>query len=86
MVVPVADEEPPAVGVPDEDISSNVAVFDGQHHKSLTLFHVPWCTICCRVRTMYDPHPAVLCDESFGAVANVECDYAEIKMTEDPQH
>ena len=45
--------------------------------------HVPWCTICCRARTIDDAHHVVTHEESVDSLPNNLCDYAEIKMKGD---
>ena len=52
--------------------------------RNLTqVLHVPWRTICCRARTIDDPHPAVIRGESFVALPKIECCQGEIKMKRD---
>ena len=43
----------------------------------------PWCTICCRARTVDDPHHVVTHDESVASLPKNVCDHAEIKMKGD---
>ena len=44
---------------------------------------VPWCTICCRARTIDDAHHVVIHDESVDSLPKIVYDYAEIKMKGD---
>ena len=56
---------------------------DRRRHELSHLPHVPWCTICCRARTIDDPHHAVTHDESIDSLPKIVGDYAEIKMKRD---
>ena len=52
-------------------------------HGLSHLPHVPWCTICCRARTIDNAHHAVVHKESVDSLPKIVCDYAEIKMKGD---
>ena len=54
-----------------------------RRHELSHLPHVPWWTICCRVRTIDDAHNVVIHEESIDSLPKVVCDYAEIKMKGD---
>ena len=45
--------------------------------------HVPWCTICCRARTIDDAHHVVIHEESVDSLPKIACDHAEIMMKGD---
>ena len=45
--------------------------------------HVPWCTICCRARTIDDAHHVVIHEESVDSLPKILFDHAEIKMKGD---
>ena len=42
--------------------------------------HVPWCTICCRARTIDDAHHVVIHEDSVDSLPKIVCDYTETKM------
>ena len=54
-----------------------------RRHELSHLPHVPWCTICCRARTIDDAHHVVIHEESVDSLPKIVCDYAEIKMKGD---
>ena len=54
-----------------------------ERHELSHLPHVPWCTICCRARTIDDAHHVVIHEESVDSFSKILCDYAEIKMKGD---
>ncbi len=47
------------------------------------LLHAPWCTICCRARTIDDPCHVVTHDESVDSLPKIVCGCAELKMKGD---
>ena len=51
--------------------------------NSSHLPHVPWCTICCRARTIDDAHHVVIHEESVDSLPKIVCDCPEIKMKGD---
>ena len=44
-----------------------------RRHELSRLPNVPWCTICCRARTIDDAHHVVIHDESVVSFPNVVC-------------
>ena len=54
-----------------------------RRHELRHLPHVPWCTICCRARTIDDAHHVVIHQESVDSLSKIVRDYAEIKMKGD---
>ena len=40
-----------------------------RRHELSHLPHVPWCTICCRARTIDDAHHVVIHEESVDSLA-----------------
>ena len=54
-----------------------------RRHELSHLPHVPWCTICCRARTIDDAHHVVIHEESVDSLPKIVRDYAEIKMKGD---
>ena len=51
-----------------------------RRHDLSHLPHVPWCTICCRARTIDDAHHVVIHEESVDSIPKIVC---EIKMKGD---
>ena len=54
-----------------------------RRHELSHLPPVPWCTFCCRARTVEDPHHVVIHDESVDSLPKIVCDYVEIKKKGD---
>ena len=44
-----------------------------RRHELSHLPHVPWCTICCRARTMDDAHHVVIHEESVESLPKIVC-------------
>ena len=44
-----------------------------RRHELSHLPHVPWYTICCRARTVDDPHQIVTHDVSVDSLPNIVC-------------
>ena len=47
-----------------------------RRHELSHLSHVPWRTICCRARTIDDPHRVVIHEESVDSLPTIVRDYA----------
>ena len=54
-----------------------------RRHELSHLPYVPWCTICCRARTIDDAHHVVIHEESVDSFPKIVCDKTEIKMKGD---
>ena len=79
-------EAPPILvleGAREVHRSKHPSEADRRRHKLGHLVHVLWCTICCRVRTMNDPHHVVTHDESVDSLQKSVCGYVEVKMKGD---
>ena len=57
--------------------------FERRRHELSHLPHVPWCTICCRARSIDNAHHVEIHEESVDSLPKIVCDYAEIKMKRD---
>ena len=75
---------PSAVESQNEDMGNleNIADYDvpRRRHNLTHLPLVPWCTICCKARTMDDRHPVILHDHSINALPEILYGCAEIKI------
>ena len=63
--------------------SQQLSEADRLRHESSHLLDVPWCTTCCRARTVDDPHHVVTHDESVDTLPKIVCMYADMKMKGD---
>ena len=84
-VVPIADEEMRDSRNVSECEAAQIppAESERRRHELSPFPHVPWCTICCRARTIDDAHHVVIHEESVDSLPKIVCGYAEIKMKGD---
>ena len=70
-----APQIPVLEGAREVNRSKQPTESERRRHELSQLPHVPWCTICCRARTLDDPH-VVIHEESVDSLPKIVCDYA----------
>ena len=78
-----APQIPVLEGAREVNRSKQPTESERRRHELNHLPHVPWCTICCRARTIDDAHHVVIHEESVDSLPKMVCDYAEINMKGD---
>ena len=73
----------PVLGAREVNRSKQPTESERRRYELSHLPHVPWCTMCCRARTIDDAHHVVIHQESVDSLPKIVCDYADIKMTGD---
>ena len=77
-----AAQTPVLGGAREANRSKQPTESERRRHELSHLPHVPWCTICCRARTIDDAHHVVH-EQSVDPLPKIVCDYAETKMKGD---
>ena len=78
-----AAETPVLGGAREVNRSKQPTESERRRHELSHLPHVPWCTICCRARTIDDAHHVVIHEESVVSLPKIVCGYSEINMKGD---
>ena len=71
-----APQIPVLEGAREVNRSKQPTESERRRHELSHLPHVPWCTICCRARTIDDAHHVVIHEESVDSLPKIVCDYA----------
>ena len=67
-----APQIPVLEGAREVNRSKQPTESERRRHELSHLPHVPWCTICCRARTIDDAHHVVIHEESVDSLPKID--------------